>query len=482
MSIKLITISIFAYLTFSYCTVKEQQIEPVITKTLRSIYTNNVDSFQTYSTSIKSLEKAFLAYSHFWNYRIQGKTNKKELTNEIEQCIEELEDIDKNKLSDYYKKLFLGLLYGIKAYINVEDSFLQPINSARKSLNIFEELNTEHPTSDALFGKAASMLMQPLYFEDSFFITSILGYNHKIQNGIKLLDKISQTGTVTGTEATLLLIEYYEKIMGNIQKANKYSLRTLQKNTKSTYFQFIHANHLFKLGKYQKALTIFTKINNNLEDKFYPFHFSSIILEAKCYTYLKKFDKAQLIIAYARKIYDSTDLKKAEAEILLLKNNIPASVELLGEKKYLRENGQLDTIKILNYKRYLQYRTDLHCNNLIDSIHIGRFVKTKIDITNKQHFQLQKDLLQILFERGRYSKLNNLILNISKTKNILNDKYNMLNLSLLNFRSKLNQGKYEEADKIMEKTRDKFGNDIEKFYDIKRLKLLQNITQNYLRK
>jgi len=153
-----------------------------------------------------------------------------------------------------------------------------------------------------------------MYFQDSFWVNSVLGYNGNIFKGLKDLDKTAYEGSITKIEANLFLIEYFGLILKDHNSSVRYSKNLHEINQDSKYFKYLYAKDLYHTGKIQKACALFKEINSDISDKFYAYQYDSIIYEAKCLYITGSESEADEVISYAAKIHDGYILQKFRNE------------------------------------------------------------------------------------------------------------------------------------------------------------------------
>lgn len=263
-------------------------------------------------------------YKQLYEFRLHKPADVNKLYSEIDDVIEDIDDNVIKGLTSYEKEFLTASLHGSLAYIKSSDPSFGMFRNIRKSKNKFGELNKKYKTADTAFGSALSEIALGMYFQDSFWVNSILGYNGNILKGQKELDLIAFNGNITKIEANLFLIEYFGLILKDHNSAIKYSKNLCDSYPGSGYFKYLYACDLFHTGKIQQAYLLFKDINGNISNRFYAYQYESIIYEAKCLYLTGKGSEADEVISYASKIHDGYIIQK-------FKNEWRSSVKLRQE-------------------------------------------------------------------------------------------------------------------------------------------------------
>ena len=278
----------------------------------------------------------------------------------------------------------------MSAFLFVEDNFFTPYFSANSSLDIFKELETEFPDSiDVSFGSAMSFMYKPLFFEDNFFVSSLYIEKGDFVKGIKMLDSISFNGNIAKVEANLVLIDYYSNLLQDYNTSIKYTGNLVELYKKNSYFTFLHAKNLFYLEKYDSAIKLFTSINNNIPSTFYPYHYSSLIFEAKSSLNLKKLDRAIEVVKLALSIHESKSVLQLKDKIELSIKNGDSNIQ--KTKQSYSTSDSLYNEHILLFKKYLMAK---------------EYSKAELIYQNKIEIGLDE-----YFDRRRIKLLHNVIIN-----------------------------------------------------------------------
>ncbi|HAQ60982.1 TPA: hypothetical protein DCR49_03135 [Candidatus Delongbacteria bacterium] len=279
-----------------------------------------------YESSIRSngWDRIFSLYIKLYEFRLQKPADVDKLYSDIDDVIEDIDDNVLKGLTSYEKEFLTASLHGSLAYIKSSDPSFGMFRNIRKSKNKFEELNKKYKTADTAFGSALTEIALGMYFQNSFWVNSILGYNGNILKGQKELDLIAFNGNITKIEANLFLIEYFGMILKDHNSAIKYSKNLCDSYHGSKYFKYLYAWDLFHTGKIQQAYLLFKDINSNISNRFYAYQYESIIYEAKCLYLTGKGSDADEVISYASKIHDGYIIQK-------FKNEWRSSVKLRQE-------------------------------------------------------------------------------------------------------------------------------------------------------
>jgi hypothetical protein len=259
-------------------------------------------------------DRIFSLYEQLYELRLQKETDTDDLCDEVEDVIDDIDDGVITGLSKYEKEFLSALFYGSLAYIKSSDPGLGMFRDVRRSKKLFEEMNLKYRTSDTAFGGALSEIALGMYFQNSFWVNSVLGYNGNILKGLKDLDNIAFSGEITKIEANLFLIEYFGIILKDHNSSVRYSRNLFEINQGSKYFKYLYARDLYHNGKIKQAYIIFKDINGSISDRFYAFQYESVIYEARCLYISGEIQEAEAVIKYASGIHDGYILKKFRNE------------------------------------------------------------------------------------------------------------------------------------------------------------------------
>ncbi|HQO10298.1 MAG TPA: hypothetical protein PLK90_04220 [Clostridiales bacterium] len=262
----------------------------------------------------KGWDRVSSLYKDIYELRLQKNVNKNDLECEAEKLIDDIEDGKIKDLSAYEKDLLTAVLYGSMAYIQSSDPSYSMFRNIKKSKKLFEKIQKKYNTKDSAFGSALSDISLVMYFENSFWVNSVLGYSGNITSGLKELDGIAFEGGITKTEANLFLIEYYAMILKDRRSSVKYSKNLCDLFPNSKYFKYLYAKDLYHTGKIMQALQIFRDINSDPGNEFYAYQYDAVIYEAQCLYITGSVQDAGEIEAYASKIHDGYILKKFRNE------------------------------------------------------------------------------------------------------------------------------------------------------------------------
>ena len=381
-----------------------------------------------YSTEIKDSgwNRIFDIYDELFRYRLKKDTDTEVLLEKIEILIEDIEDDNIEDLKMYEKDLITAFLYGSIAYIRSGEpsySMFSPVKKARK---LFQKLSVEYNRPDSDFGTALTDIALGMYFQDSFWIRSILGYKGNIQKGLRHLDEIAFKDCITQTEANLFLIEYYADILQDHRRSIKYSQNLISNHPESKYFTYLYARDLYHTGKVKESYMFLKKINDDIGKEYFGFEYSSVIYEAKCMYVSGSADKGAEILKYAEIIH----------------------------KGYLTEKFRNEWLFSVRSRQEIIYRPENFSGD---------------------NFDLSDDELErkaaIYFDHGYFRETARAVSNI---KNRNPESY------LLDLRAAVNMSDFEKADKIVRYMEDNSSSYFKKHKDALRISILNNIINNYL--
>ncbi|MCK4980236.1 MAG: hypothetical protein KAS62_07560 [Candidatus Delongbacteria bacterium] len=363
-------------------------------------------------------------YYQLYKFRLGADINIGNFEHRIDDVIDELEDDNIKGMTNAEKKTSITLLYGIKCYINSTEASIGAFSDLKRSYKLSRQLLKDFNTIDSKFSSSLISLVLAAYFEDSFWVKDILGYDGNITQSLIDLDKISNEGDLLKTEANIFLSEFYSKILFDHHSSKKYTEKLVKLYPESKYFKFFYAKDLYHTGKIDSAYKVFREVNIEITDDYYPFEYASLIYEIKCF-YLKGKDEiAEEVLKYTKKIHEG----------------------------YL-------TGKLNKWKHSLKRRKEI----------IHRFEQLNFrdinDITKNDH---DKSLtMNVLFDHGYFNDLFNLI--------NYKDKPEFL---LLYFRSALILDECRAAKQLFEVLETKHEDYLEDHQDIGRIRLLKNILDN----
>jgi hypothetical protein len=367
-------------------------------------------------------DKIFTLYSKLYDHRLMKIADTENLSDEIDDVIEDISDKRFKGLSEYEKELLTAILYGSLAYLESSDPSFAMFRNIKKSLNLFTALSKKYKTVDSEFGSALSQIALVLYFEDSFWVNSVLGNKGNIQKGLRKLDEISQNGIVSKVEASLFLIEYYADILHDHSSSVRYTKGLYDRYPDSKYFRYLYARDLYHTGKIRQALEHFRSVNTNISDKFYPFEYISIIYEAKCLYILNENEAAKEVAKYASDIHDGFILENfrkqwmnsvnirqevifraqysGETDLNLSEDELNRTAHILFDHCYFRElNRLLDKsgskefeMKILNLKTKIIMGEWIKAKNFLDGL-VSDHKKDLKNYNDRKRFELLKNIV-----------------------------------------------------------------------------------------
>jgi hypothetical protein len=372
-------------------------------------------------------EKMVTVYSEIIKFRLQPLSGTEELSDNVEEIIDSLEDGDIAGLNAYESELITAFLYGSLAYINSDDPSFKMFFNIRKAKRLFKKLNSDYKKQDSEFGTALTDIALGMYFQGSFWVRSVLRYEGNIFQGLKILDEIAFKDCMTRIEANLFMIEYYSDILNDHRSSIKYSQNLYSLYTDSKYFMYLYAKDLYHTGKIREAYVIFKKVNDNIgTDRYLGFEYESIIYEAKC-LYL-------------------TGTPEKGLEVLKYAENIHAG-----------------------------YITEQFRDNWVFSVGIRQKVLFRPEPYPPEDYSVSDDELErkskILFDHGFFRETARMISNIKK-KNA--GSY------ITDLRAAINMADFEKAEKLIQFLEDEYSGFMENNPDRLRMRILINITMNYL--
>ncbi len=370
--------------------------------------------------------RIFDIYNELFRYRLKKDTDTEGLLDRIETLIGDIDDGKISGLTDYENDFITAFLYGSIAYIQSEDPSYSMFSSVKKARKLFAGLSKDYKKTDSEFGSALTDIALGMYFHDSFWIRSVLGYEGDIQRGLRYLDDIAFKDCITQTEANLFLIEYYADILQDHRRSIKYSLNLVSNHPGSKYFTYLYARDLYHTGKIKEAYRIFRKINDDVGNEYFAFEYSSVIYEAKCMYITGSSDKGVEILKYAEMIH----------------------------KGYLTEKFR---------------------NEWLFSVRLRQEIIFRPENFSGENFDLSDDELErkafLYFDHGYFRETARALSNL---KNKHPGSY------LLNLRAAVNMSDFEKAGKIARYMEDNNSSYLKKHKDALRISILNNIINNYL--
>ncbi|MFO7809881.1 MAG: hypothetical protein R6V47_00725 [Candidatus Delongbacteria bacterium] len=365
-------------------------------------------------------------YSDIYKYRLNSTDNTSLLVEKIEFAIRSLNRNKIKRITPYEKEFITALFYGALAYIRSEDPSYRMFLNIKKAFGLFDKLEEKYRTPDSKFGNALTEIGMGLYFENSFWIGTVMGKRGDISKGIQILDTIAFEGDILTIEANLFLIEYYSDILKDHNSSLKYSKNLSELMPGSRYFTYLYGRDLYHTGRILEAKKLFRSVNDGLCPHFYPYDYDSVIYEAKCFYILGQNDKAEQVIGYASEIHDG----------------------------YILNNFRNDWIYSVNVRQ----KTVFAIHNLRDHSHI-----TDDEL---------KRLIETNFDHGNFRQVNNLIRSVSEKDD---------STKIISFRTAIIMSDWRLAEKIHNRLLKDDKNIFRHHPDRKRLGILVNIKDNYLR-
>jgi len=389
------------------------------------LYDNDKKSLSNRSTENKWYLITDIYYQ-LYKHRLATDINIDQVENEIDKVVYSIEDGIVKEITDYEKELMISMLYGMKCYISSTDITIGNLSDLRKSYKLSEKLKNKSKKVESLFGSALTNLVVATYFENSFWIKDVFGYEGDILESVENLKKISSEDNLFEIESSLALVEFYSKLLYDHRSSLEHTKKLNINYPESKYFKFLYAKDLFHTGKIQKAFTLFQSVNNEISKNYYPFEYSSLIYEVKCLYLLNKEYLVTDLKSYIKIIHDGYMLK------------------------------QLD-----KWKSSLKRRKEI----------IYQFEKLNFrdikEITKNEHDK--KITTNILFDYGYFNELFDLL--------NYNDKPEFL---LLYFRTALILGEYKSAVQLFEVLEHSHEEYLDDQQDIGRIMILKNILDNRL--
>lgn len=365
-------------------------------------------------------------YYQLYKHRLATDINIDQVENEIDEVIDSIEDGIVKEITDYEKELMISMMYGIKCYISSTDISIGNLSDLRKSYKLSEKLKNKSKKIESLFGSALTNLVVATYFENSFWIKDVFGYEGNILESLENLHKISREDNLFKIESSLALVEFYSKLLYDHRSSIEYTKDLNQNYPESKYFKFLFAKDLFHTGKIQKSYTIFQSVNSDISKNYYPFEYSSLIYEIKCLYLLDKEYLVSDLISYTKRIHDG----------------------------YLI--NELD-----KWKHSVKRRKDI----------IYKFEKLNFrnikDITRNEHDK--KITANILFNYGYFNELFSLV-----------DYKEEPEFLLIYLKTAIILGEYKTANQLFEVLESKYEDFLDDHQDIGRILILKNILDNVL--
>ncbi|MCK4979709.1 MAG: hypothetical protein KAS62_04895 [Candidatus Delongbacteria bacterium] len=368
-------------------------------------------------------------YYQLYKYRLGAETDIDDLEDRIDDVIDKLEDDDIKGLTDYETSMLITLLYGIKSYVNSTEVSIRGFGDLKKSYKLSRQFFKDNSTVDSKFCSSLISLVLAAYFENSFWIKDIMGYDGNVIQSLVYLNNISNEGDLLKTEASIFLSEFYSKILLDHRNSIIYTEKLKDSYQECKYFKFLYAKDLYHTGKIDSAYKLFREVDIKITNNYYPFEYVSLIYEIKCLYVKEKDEIAEEVLKYAKNIHEG----------------------------YLTGN-------LNKWKYSLKRRKEI----------IHRFEKLNFrdidDITKNDHDI--KLTSEILFDHCYFSELTEII-------NVDNNDPDLL---LLQFRSMMSLKKYKSAEQVLEILGTKHEDFLDDHEDIGRIKILKNILDNALSK
>lgn len=366
-------------------------------------------------------------YSDIYDHRLNRTEDTEVLEDKIEETIKLLNKDKILRITPYEKEFLTASLYGSLAYIRSDDPSFGMLRNVNKADGRFSRIEKTYKTADSGFGSALKNIAMGMYFENSFWVGRPFGSKGDIFDGIISLDKIAFGGEISKAESNLFLIEYFADVLKDHHSSLKYSDNLFGMYPDSRFFKYLYARDLYHTGKIKKALELFRSVNGSLSDKFRPFDYESVIYEAKCHYILGEEEKAKSVIDYAAGIHDGYILDS-------FRNSWIYSVKIRQEAVFRVQN-------------------------------LPGFTGGLSDDENKR-------MMEVYFDHGYFRELKRLAETLSaKDAETL----------VLEFRTAVITGDWDTAKKTIDILKNEHEKNFESNTDRKRLELLVNITDNYIR-
>lgn len=366
-------------------------------------------------------------YADIYDYRINRTGDISLLEDKIEDIIKSLKKDKIKRITPYEKEFLTASLYGSLAYIRSEDPSFGMLRNVNKATDRFTRLEKTYKTADSEFGTALSEIALGLYFENSFWISTVLRKKGDISKGIIKLNRIAFEGEISKIESNLFLIEYFADILKDHNSSVKYSENLNKIYQESRYFRYLYAKDLYHTGHIRNALKLFRSVNDSLSDRFYTFDYESIIYEAKCLYILNENDKAQNVLKYASDIHDG----------------------------YILENFRNDWLYSVKIRQEAVFR-----------------IQNSPAVAQKLSDDEQKRIIAVYFDHGYFRELKRLAGAMTEKD---------AETLVLEFRTAVIMGEWVGAQEIIKQIKKEYERDFERNIDRKRLEILINIKDNFLR-
>ncbi len=267
------------------------------------IYTQNHSDSTIVLNDNAGWERITDIYNGLYRFRLNKDQDTDALSDRIETLIDDIDDEKIKNLTTYENDLITAFLYGSLAYIHSGEPSYSMFSSVKKARKLFIRLSKDFKKPDSEFGTALTDIALGMYFQDSFWIRSVLGYEGKIQKGLKKLDAIAFSECMTTAEANMFLTEYYAGVLQDHRRSIKYSQNLYSVYPGSKYFAYLYARDLYHTGKVKEAYLFFKKINDGIGDEYFGFEYESVIYEAKCLFLTGSDDRAKAVLEYAENIH-----------------------------------------------------------------------------------------------------------------------------------------------------------------------------------
>ncbi len=404
---------------------------------------SSIDSFLVANPKEAEIFKIFYLF-HDQRARVFDKEEaREELMEAMENCLEKLEDNEFNLDRD--ENLFLlGVFNGLRAFLSLESAFFSTTSYAVDALEYFEKL-PKNSLLDFELGEGCANYYLSLYFSDSFWVDKVLGYQGDILKAEKILEQILHKGTITSIEAGLILIEYNGEILRNYEKALTYLEIIIKKYPASNYFKYLKTKYLYQNYQFEKCLASIRQLKPRLNyDKFYPYYIDIYKDEAMIYLFKNDLKTAQEIILFLQKIHDSREFL---GEIYGLYNTLDNSNFFKKEEIIYQNKNQL--------KRELLDIFQGEIKSLNEAYSFNKY-------------------LEILFNKRDFNSLKELFLKSKRE----NEQIKILHYLALLYYSEKN---YQLAKTTITELFDKYDDQIEDYYDRRRIEILKNILLSFLK-
>ncbi|MDA3884410.1 MAG: hypothetical protein PF638_02345 [Candidatus Delongbacteria bacterium] len=251
-------------------------------------------------------------YYQLYKHRLGADINIDQVENEIDEVVDSIEDGIVKEITGYEKELIISMMYGIKCYISSTDISIGNLSDLRKSYKLSEKIKNKSKKIESSFGSALTNLVVATYFENSFWIKDVFGYEGDILESVQNLKKISGEDNLFKIESSLALVEFYSKLLYDHRSSIEYTKDLNQNYPESKYFKFLYAKDLYQTGEIETAYRMFKNVNSDISKNYYPYEYSSLIYEIKCLYLLDKDYLVIDLINYTKRIHDGYLLKQLD--------------------------------------------------------------------------------------------------------------------------------------------------------------------------